>query len=195
MAHCSTLSEVAATNAAEVENVDRVADAAEVVWTVGVMPRASDGEGHVSSLDTGDNLLGEGAPDDKNSRTYYFGSSTITIGNITEMVEKGYFAKGEACAPGAKTVPNPNNDEAIVFEDFFIAGLRMPLHPALADILIKFQAQLHQLTPMAIAQLSKYFWAVGSFRGMPEGNAFAKQYEPHYQPKKVETPNGEMMVQ
>jgi hypothetical protein len=32
-----------------------------------------------------------------------------------------------------------NDDEAVIYEDFFIAGLRMPLHPALADILLHFQ--------------------------------------------------------
>jgi hypothetical protein len=35
-------------------------------------------------------------------------------------------------------------------------------------------------------QLSKYFWAVGSFRGVPSGDAFAKQYKLHYQPKRME---------
>jgi hypothetical protein len=48
-------------------------------------------------------------------------------------------------------VPEPDNDEAVVYEDFFIAGLRMPPHLALPDILLHFQAQLHQLTPNAIA--------------------------------------------
>jgi hypothetical protein len=58
-----------------------------------------------------------------------------------------------------KTVPEPNDDEAMVYEDIFVTGLCMPLHPALADILLHFQSQLHQLTPKAIAQLSKYFLA------------------------------------
>jgi hypothetical protein len=40
-----------------------------------------------------------------------------------------------------------------MYKDFFIIGLRMPPHPSLADILLKFQAQL--LTPNVIAQLSK----------------------------------------
>jgi hypothetical protein len=62
----------------------------------------------------------------------------------------------------------------MVYEDFFVAGLHMPLHLALADILLHFQAQLHQLTPNAITQLSKYFWVVGSFGGVPSGGAFAK---------------------
>jgi hypothetical protein len=90
------------------------------------------------------------------------------------MMEKGYFAEGETRAPGAETVPEPNSDEAVMYEEFFVAGLCMPLHRALADILLKFQTQLHQLTPNAIAQLSKYFWAVSSFKGVPEANALAK---------------------
>jgi hypothetical protein len=44
--------------------------------------------------------------------------------------------------------------------------------------------------PNAIAQLSKYFWAVGSFGGVPLGNSFVKCYELHYQLKTVETLEG-----
>jgi hypothetical protein len=54
------------------------------------------------------------------------------------MEERGYFLEGEGCAPGAVTVPEPNGDEAIIYKDFFIAGLHMPSHPALADILLHF---------------------------------------------------------
>jgi hypothetical protein len=55
--------------------------------------------------------------------------------------------------------------------------------------------QLHQLTPNVMAQLSKYFWVVGSFGGAPVSNAFVKRYELHYQPKKVETLDVEMVAQ
>jgi hypothetical protein len=96
------------------------------------------------------------------------------------MVEKGYFTEGEAHAPGAKIVPEPDSDEAVMYEDFFVADLSMPSHSTLADILLKFQAQLHQLMPNAIAQFSKYVWVVGSFGGVPEGNTFAKRYVLHY---------------
>jgi hypothetical protein len=51
----------------------------------------------------------------------------------------------------------PNGNEAIIYEDFFIAGLHVPPHPALANILLHFQAQLHQLMPNTIVQLSKFF--------------------------------------
>jgi hypothetical protein len=45
----------------------------------------------------------------------------------------------------------------------------------LANILLKFQVQLHQLTPNAMVQLSKYIWAVMSFGGVPCADGFAKR--------------------
>jgi hypothetical protein len=66
MARCSPLDEVATANAAKVENVDKMADAAEVMQTVSERPEASNGAWHVSSPDTGDNLLCEGASDNEN---------------------------------------------------------------------------------------------------------------------------------
>jgi hypothetical protein len=127
-----------------------------------------------------DNSLGGGASDDENSWTYNFGASTITIGQIKEMVETWYFVDGEAHASGTKAVPESDADEAIIYEDFFVVGLLMPPHPTLADVLVRFQAQLQQLMPNAIARPSKYFWAIGSFGGIPSSNAFVKRSELHY---------------
>jgi hypothetical protein len=80
-----------------------------------------------------------------------------------------------------ETISESGDEKDVVFEEFFIARLRIPPHAAL-----KFQAQFHQLTPNAMAQLSNYFWALGSFGGIPTTNAFAKRYELHYQPMMVE---------
>jgi hypothetical protein len=41
----------------------------------------------------------------------------------------------------------PQCDEAIAFEDYFIALLRVPPHRALAEIMMKLKIQQHQLTP------------------------------------------------
>jgi hypothetical protein len=62
----------------------------------------------------------------------------------------------------------------------------MPPHPLLSNILLKFQVQLHQLTPNTIVELSKYIWAVMSFGDIPSTDGFAKRYEMHYQPRKME---------
>jgi hypothetical protein len=32
-------------------------------------------------------------------------------------------------------VPDPKENEAVVFEDFFVVGLHIPSHPVLLDIL------------------------------------------------------------
>jgi hypothetical protein len=58
--------------------------------------------------------------------------------------------------------------------------LRMPPHPVLADILLKYQIQVHHLTPNDIVQLSKYVWAGTSFGGVPSAEGFMKRYKLHY---------------
>jgi hypothetical protein len=124
----------------------------------------------------------------ESSGSYVFGPSTV-------MFSLGYFAEGTVREPGEEVVPEPAEDEVVVFKEFFIAGLRMPPPLALADILHKFQVQLDQLTPNAIAQLSKYFWAVLSFGGVPTSKGFMKCCDLHYQPKKVESDEGVMFQQ
>jgi hypothetical protein len=118
-------------------------------------------------------------------RSYEFGASSVTVGHIHQMESLGYFTEGSAREPGEEIVLEPNSDEAIVFEDFFTAGLRMSPRHVLIKILLKFQVQLHQLTLNAIVPMSKYFWAVLSFGGEPSSDSFAKCHKLHYQPKKV----------
>jgi hypothetical protein len=81
----------------------------------------------------------------------------VTVNHIHRMSSLHYFNKGDALAFREEVVPEPANDEEVVFKEFFTTRLRMPSRPTLADILHKFWLQLHQLTPNAIAQLSKYF--------------------------------------
>jgi hypothetical protein len=90
-------------------------------------------------------------------RSYDFRASSGTVSCIQQLESLGYFAKGSAREPREETVPELNPDEAVVFEEFFVMGLWMPPHPTFTEILLKFQVQLHQLTPNAIAQMSKYF--------------------------------------
>jgi hypothetical protein len=63
----------------------------------------------------------------------------VTVSRIWEMINRGYFTEGGVHVPGVETVPEPENDEAAMFEYFFTTSLRMPPHPVLADILLKFQ--------------------------------------------------------
>jgi hypothetical protein len=64
-----------------------------------------------------------------------------------------------------------------------------------SDILLMFQVQLHQLTPNAIGELSKYIWEVATFGGVPSANGFMKRYELHYQPKKMSVDGAKVLTQ
>jgi hypothetical protein len=117
--------------------------------------------------------------------SYDFEMSSVTVGRIRQLESLGYFTEGSAREPGEETVPELNDDEVVAFEEFFTMGLCMPPCPAFTEILLKFQVQLHQLTLNAIAQLSKYFWAVLIFGGEPSSDDFPNLYELHYQQMKV----------
>jgi hypothetical protein len=92
MPHCSSLGEAAAV-AAEVENVEEITVSTELERPFGENPAASDGERYAASPNAEDDL-GEGASDNEKLQTCYFGSSTITVGKIKEMEERGYFPEG-----------------------------------------------------------------------------------------------------
>jgi hypothetical protein len=108
------------------------------------------------------------------SRSFLFRPSIVIVSHIHGMIDNGYFAEGIGREPGEENVLEPQPDEVVVFEEFFIASLRMPPHPLLAEILLKFQVQIHQLTPNSMVQLSKYICAVLSFRGIPSAEGFVK---------------------
>jgi hypothetical protein len=112
---------------------------------------------------------GAGAGDDENAstRSYFFGTSTVMVSRIQGMINNSYFAEGMCHEPREETMSEPQPDEAMVFEEFFAAGLRMPLHPIFSDILLNFWVQIHHLTPNAIVQLLKYIYAMTSFGGAP----------------------------
>jgi hypothetical protein len=74
----------------------------------------------------------------ESTRSYDFGASSITLGHIHQLESLRYFVEASAHEPREETVPEPADNEAIVFEEFFAAGLRMPPHPAFTKILLKY---------------------------------------------------------
>jgi hypothetical protein len=75
-----------------------------------------------------------------------FRPSTVTIGFIRQLATLGYFTDVSTRELGEEIIP-----DAIMFVEFFAARLWMPPQPVLADILVKFRVQLHQLTPNTFA--------------------------------------------
>jgi hypothetical protein len=113
-----------------------------------------------------------------------FGMSRISSVRVQDMQQLGYFGSGVGRVPGAEEVPEPEG-ELVVFEAFFTTGLRLPAHRFVAEVLQRFEVQVHQLTPNAVVALAKCVWAVTSYGGQPSVEVFAKHYCLHWQKRKI----------
>jgi hypothetical protein len=60
--------------------------------------------------------------------SYFFWPLTVMVSHIQGMIDNDYFIEGMGHEPGEETVLEPHSDEAVVFEEFFTVGLRMPPH-------------------------------------------------------------------
>jgi hypothetical protein len=103
---------------------------------------------------------------------------------VQDMQQLGYFGGGVGRVSGAEEVPEPEG-ELVVFEAFFIVGLRLPAHCFVSEVLQKFEVHVHQLTPNAVVALAMYVWATTSYGGQPSVEVFAKQYCLHWQNRKI----------
>jgi hypothetical protein len=117
--------------------------------------------------------------------TVEFGVSRMSSVRVQDMQQLGYFGGGVARVPGAEEVPEPEG-ELVVFEAFFAAGLRLPAHRFVGEVLRRFNVQVHQLTPNVVVALSKYVWATTSYGGQPSVKVFAKYYCLHWQKRMIE---------
>jgi hypothetical protein len=107
--------------------------------------------------------------------TVDFGVSRMLSVHMQDMQRLGYFGGRVARVLGTEEVPGPEG-ELVVFEAFFAAGLRLPAHRFLGEVLRRFNIQIHQLTPNAVVALSKYVWATTSYGGQPSVEVFVKYY-------------------
>jgi hypothetical protein len=113
-----------------------------------------------------------------------FGTSRISSVRVHEMQQLGYFGDGVGRVPGAEEIPEPEG-ELVVFKAFFIASLCLPAHRFVAEVLQRFDIQVHQLTPNVVVALAKYVWAVTSYDGQLSVEVFAKNYYLHWQKRKI----------
>jgi hypothetical protein len=113
-----------------------------------------------------------------------FGVSRISSVRVQDMQQLGYFGSGVERVRGAEEVPEPEG-ELVVFEAFFTAGLRLPAHRFVAEVLQRFEVQVHQMTPNAVVALAKYVWVVTSYGGQPSVEVFARHYCLHWQKRKI----------
>jgi hypothetical protein len=134
-----------------------------------------------SSEDTSSNVV---ATELRPGDTVEFDVSRMSSVHVQDMQQLGYFGGGVGRVPGAEEVPEPEG-ELVVFEAFFTAGLRLPAHRFVSEVLQKFEVQVHQLAPNVVVALAKYVWATTSYGGQPSVEVFAKQYCLHWQKRKI----------
>lgn len=118
-------------------------------------------------------------------KNWEFGPSLVTEAQIVEYVKLEWFAESKARALGDETIAKPKANEAIVFKDFFVCGLRTPPVVFLRQVLESFCVQLHHLTPNGTLVLAKFCWACESFGSDPHLDCFCTNYELQPQPKKI----------
>jgi hypothetical protein len=115
-----------------------------------------------------------------------FEKSIVTEDDMTMMKKLGYFGESESKFvqfAGEEVIPEPREDEVIIFKSFFRAGLRFPLNDMIGEVLKNFEIYLHQLTPNAIVRLSVFIWALRSQGMDANAEAFCRVHELHYQTK------------
>jgi hypothetical protein len=101
--------------------------------------------------------LGESSSEDTMSdlAAVEFGVSRISSVRVQDMQQLGYFGNGVGRVPGAEEIPKPVG-EIVVFKAFFLAGLRLPAHRFVAEVLQRYDVQIHQLTPNVVVALANY---------------------------------------
>jgi hypothetical protein len=78
-----------------------------------------------------------------------FGKSTVTAEDMVLMKKLGYFGENDdklVRFAGEEVIPEPKDDEVVVFRSFFRAELWFPLYEMIGEVLKKFEIYLHQLT-------------------------------------------------
>jgi hypothetical protein len=112
-----------------------------------------------------------------------FGTSRISSVRVLEMQRLGYFGDGVRRVPVQRRSLSLKTSW-LFLRHFFVASLRLPAHRFVAEVLRRFEVQVHQLTPNAMVALAKYVWAVTSYGGQPTVEFFAKTYYLHWQKRK-----------
>lgn len=94
--------------------------------------------------------------------SFDFGASVVSEKDLALFAKRKWFAAGEARVPEGEMVPQPLDDEVVVFREFFYAGLRFPVIQFVLEVMRRFGLKFHQLTPSCFTRLSVFVWACRS---------------------------------
>ena len=72
-----------------------------------------------------------------------FGLSRVTSSDLDKFAMAGWFARDLARPSEGEVVPDPHDDEVVVYKEFFLASLRFPSHPLVVGVLKRFNIKFH----------------------------------------------------
>jgi hypothetical protein len=94
--------------------------------------------------------------------TYRLGRSKVTEAELDRYLAEGLIhpaMRAHCRAPGSEEVPRPKPYEAVVFRDFFKAGLRFPHEDFVGEVLQWFDLRIHHLTPNVFSRMCVFSMA------------------------------------
>ena len=111
--------------------------------------------------------------------SFEFGLSRVTSSDLAKFVKVGWFARDLVRPSEGEVVPNPHDNEVVVYKEFFVAGLRFSPHPLVVGVLKKFNLKFHQLNPSSFVKLSIYVWGCKSQGVEPDLKGFIRLHRVH----------------
>ena len=111
--------------------------------------------------------------------SFEFGLSRVTSSDLDKFAKAGWFARDLARPSEGEVVPDPCDDEDVVYKEFLLAGLRFPTHPLVVDMLKRFNLKFHQLNPSSFVKLSIYVWGCKSQGVEPDLEGFLRLHRVH----------------
>lgn len=120
------------------------------------------------------------------SVSFEFGATSVTSVVLDALVKRGFIDRAKARLGEGETKPHPHDDEVVVFNEFFSACFRFPVHPFVVEVMKQFKLRFHQLTPSCFSKLSIFIWGCKSQGVEHDVEAFVKMHRVHTQPRKWE---------
>jgi hypothetical protein len=120
-----------------------------------------------------------------------FGESKVTANLIRKYEAAGFFLAGTGRAPLDEQTPTPEDDEVVVFRDFFTCRLRFPCDSILPAILDAFSMKIHRLSPNSFLEISKFIWIMKTFGCNFGVDAFARFFELVILPDVIKVDDGQ----
>jgi hypothetical protein len=145
-------------------------------------------EGLSEDTDDSDSYDVESGGEDSEDRPWrpshaVFGKSTIKQSHLDNMRGRYFQDMSIVRADVDRAVPAPKENEVVIFQSFFKAGLWFPLSRFVVEVLKTYQIFLHQITPEAVIRMGIFVWAMRSQGLEPSARCFCSMHELSYETK------------